>query len=293
MNIKKESRDLIDQINNWLKVYLPQTRCYSSNTIQSYETAIYLFIEFLESEKHIKINEFNGACFKRDVLEEWLTWLGSEMNNQKRTQDNRLHIIRSMLKYLKSKNYSMTIIYLDACEIRGVSHGRGKSVEGISKGAMKALFANIDCTTRIGKRDYALFALMYDTGCRIGEELDIKVKDLYLENSSPYLIVNGKGNKKRPLILSEKTVEIIRRYIRTFLGETPNPEAYLFYSSHGGILKRITEDAVNNRLYIISERANEKCAEVPVHMHCHQIRHSSTSHWLQDGINIAQISRYL
>lgn len=145
----------------------------------------------------------------------------------------------------------MVLNYLDACEIRSISHGRGKTVEGISKEGMKALFANIDYSSLIGKRDYALFALMYDTGCRIGEELNIKVNDLYLEKSSPYLIVNGKGNKKRPLILAEKTVEIIKQYIRTFFGENPNPEAYLFYSSHGGYLKKMTEDAVNNWLYII------------------------------------------
>ncbi|MFA5137415.1 MAG: tyrosine-type recombinase/integrase [Patescibacteria group bacterium] len=293
MKIKKESRSLIDQINNWLKVYLPQTRCYSGNTIETYETALFLFIDFLESERHIKINEFNETCFNRDVIEEWLTWLSSKRNNQKRTRDQRLAIIRSMLRYLKSKNHSIVINYLDACEIRNISHGRGKKVEGLSKKAMKAFFADIDCTTRTGKRDYAMFTLMYDTGCRIGEELNIKVKDLYLDVGNPYLIVNGKGNKKRPLILSEKTVEIIRLYIKMFLGNNPNSEAYLFYSSHGGIFKLMSEDAVNNRLYIISEKANKKCAEVPVHMHCHQIRHSSASHWLQDDINIAQISRYL
>jgi len=293
MNIKKESRSLIDHINNWLKIYLPQTRCYSSNTIKSYEAAIFLFIEFLESEKHIKVNEFNETCFKGDVLEEWLTWLGNKRNNQKRTRDQRLYIIRSLLKYLKSKNHSMVISYLDACEIRGISSGHGKKVEGLSKAAMKTLFANIDCSTRTGKRDYALLALMFDTGCRIGEELNIKINDLYLDMGNPYIIVNGKGNKKRSLILSEKTVEIIRLYIGMFLGNNPNPEAYLFYSSHGGIYKQMSEDAVNNRLYIISEKAHKKCAEVPVHMHCHQIRHSSASHWLQDDINIAQISRYL
>lgn len=293
MNIKKESRRLIDHINNWLKIYLPQTRCYSSNTIESYESVVFLFIDFLESEKHIKVNEFNETCFKSDVIEEWLTWLGSKRNNQKRTRDQRLHVIRSMLKYLKSRNHSMVLNYLDACEIKSISNGRGKKVEGLSKEAMKALFASIDCSTRTGKRDYALFAIMYDTGCRIGEELNIKVNDLYLDMGSPYLIVNGKGNKKRSLILSEKTVEIIRLYLGKFLGNNPNPEAYLFYSSHGGIFKQMTEDAVNNRLYIISEKANRKCAEVPVHMHCHQIRHSSATHWLQDDINIAQISRYL
>ena len=293
MKIKKETRGLIDHINNWLKIYLPQTRGYSSKTIESYETGLYLFIDFLESEKHIKINEFDEMCFKRELIEDWLAWLASKRHNQKRTRDHRLAIIKSLLGYLKSKNHNLTVNYLDVCEIRSLSHGRGKKVEGISKQAMKALFASIDCVTRTGKRDYTLFTLMYDTGCRIGEELNIKVKDLYLDVNNPYVIINGKGDKKRTLILSEKTVEAIRLFLKLFFGNYPNPEGYLFYSNHGGIFQQMTEDAINKRLYKISEKANKTCSEVPLHMHCHQIRHSSAGHWLQDGINIAQISRYL
>jgi site-specific recombinase XerD len=293
MKINKETRNLIGHINNWLKVYLPQTRDYSNKTIESYDAGLSLFIDFLESEKNIKINEFNETCFNRDVIEDWLTWLSRKRNNGKRTRDQRLAIIKSLLKYLKSKDRKLVGNYLDSCEIRSISHGRGKKVEGISKEAMKAFFAAIDCTTRTGKRDYALFTFMYDTGCRIGEELNIKVKDLYLDVKNPYVIVNGKGNKKRPLILSEKTVHIIRLYIKMFFGSKPNSEGYLFYSNHGGIFRQMSEDAVNERLYILSEKANKSCSKVPVHMHCHQIRHSSANHWLQDDINIAQISRYL
>jgi len=293
MKIKKGTRGLIDHINNWLKIYLPQTRGYSSKTVESYETGLYLFIDFLESEKHLKINEFDETCFNRERVEEWLTWLASKRNNGKRTRDQRLAIIKSLLEYLKSKNHNLIVNYLDISEIKNISHGRGKKVEGISKQAMKVLFAAIDCTTRTGKRDYTLFTLMYDTGCRIGEELNIKVKDLYLDVKTPYVIVDGKGDKKRTLILSEKTVETIRLFLKLFFGVHPNPEAWLFYSNHGGIFKQMTENSINNRLYIISKKANKSCAEVPLHMHCHQIRHSAASHWLQDGINIAQISCYL
>ena len=284
---------MIDHINNWLKIYLPQTRSYSSKTITSYETGLYLFIDFLESEKHIKINEFDETCFKRELVEEWLTWLANKRKNGKRTRDQRLAIIKSLLEYLKSKNRNLTVNYLNVCEIKSISHGHGKKVEGISKEAMKALFAAIDCATRTGKRDYTLFTLMYDTGCRIGEELNMKVKDLHLDVKTPYVIVDGKGDKKRALILSEKTVETIRLFLKLFFGAHPNPEAWLFYSTHGGIFKQMTENVVNNRLHILSEKANRTCAEVPLHMHCHQIRHSAASHWLQDGINIAQISCYL
>jgi site-specific recombinase XerD len=293
MKINKETRNLIGHINNWLKVYLPQTRGYGSKTIESYETGVSLFIDFLESEKNIKVNEFNNTCFSREIIEDWMRWLSTKRNNSKRTRDHRLAIIKSLLEFLKSKDRNLVGNYLDVNEIKSISHGRGKKVEGICKEAMKALFAAIDCTTRTGKRDYALFTFMYDTGCRIGEELNIKIKDLYLDVKNPYVAVNGKGNKMRPLLLSEKTVHTIRLYIKMFFGNYPNPDGYLFYSNHGGIFKQMSEDAINDRLYIISEKANRNCSKVPLHMHCHQLRHSAASHWLQDGVNIAQISRYL
>jgi len=293
MKINKETRTLVNHINNWLKVYLPQTRSCSRKTVESYETGLSLFFDFLETEKNIKVNEFNESCFTREVIEDWLTWLSCKRNNGKRTRDHRLAIIKSLLEYLKSKDRNFVGKYLDAHEVKSISHGRGKKIEGISKEAMKVLFDAIDCTTRTGKRDFALFTFMYDTGCRIGEELNIKVKDLYLEVKTPYVTVLGKGSKMRPLLLSEKTVQIISRYIKMFFGNHPNPEGYLFYSNHGGIFKQMSEDAINDRLYILSEKANRSCSKVPLHMHCHQIRHSAASHWLQDGINIAQISRYL
>jgi len=293
MKINKETRTLVNHINNWLKVYLPLTCGYSIKTVESYETGLSLFIDFLETVRNIQVNEFNETCFNREVIEDWLTWLSTKRNNGKRTRDHRLAIVKSLLEYLKSKDRNFVGKYLDACEIKSISHGRGKKVEGISKEAMKALFDAIDCETRTGKRDFALFTFMYDTGCRIGEELNIKVKDLFLDVKNPYVAVNGKGSRMRPLLLSEKTTQIISRYIKMFFGNNPNPEGYLFYSSHGGIFRQISEDAINDRLYILSEKANRSCPNVPVHMHCHQIRHSAASHWLQDGINIAQISRYL
>ncbi len=60
-----------------------------------------------------------------------------------------------------------------------------------------------------------------------------------------------------------------------------------------GAKNRIDTDTVNERLKIYAEKAHKTCPELPSSMHTHQIRHSACTHWFQDGINIAQISRYL
>jgi site-specific recombinase XerD len=201
-------------------------------------------------------------------------------------------VIRSLLKYLQSRDIAYAKRYIESCEIPMISHGRGKVVAPLSKVAMKAFFASIDCNTIAGKRDYALFSFMYDTGCRVGEVLSVKTCDLILDHGSPYVIVKGKGNKDRCLILSEKTVNTLKAYIAYF--SIPyDAKTYLFHSSHKGRTEKMSADAVNTRLYAISYTAHKTCPEIPLKMHSHQIRHSAATHWFMDGINIAMISEYL
>ena len=60
-----------------------------------------------------------------------------------------------------------------------------------------------------------------------------------------------------------------------------------------GARSHIDTDTVNGRLKVYAEKAHKACPELPATMHTHQIRHSACTHWFQDGINLAQISRYL
>ena len=55
----------------------------------------------------------------------------------------------------------------------------------------------------------------------------------------------------------------------------------------------MSQVAVNKQLKNYARQAHESCPEVPVAMHAHQIRHGRASHWLEDGLNIVQISRLL
>ena len=48
--------------------------------------------------------------------------------------------------------------------------------------------------------------------------------------------------------------------------------------------------AFESRLRLYANRAHEKCEDVPLKLHAHQLRHARATHWLEDGINIVQIS---
>ena len=294
MKTNNESKKLVSLINTWFKIYLPVTKGYSSQTIASYKTAVNLFLDYLDFAK----TDFKGRLryddFSRENVENWLVWLVQERSNSKSSRNQRLAVMKSLIKYLSSKDHSLDSSYLEIIDIKQASHSRGKIVEGLTKDAFKIFMESIDCHTKTGKRDFALFTFMYDTGCRVGEVLNLKVKDLKLDEKSPYVIVNGKGSKLRTLVLSERNVNTLKLYLRLFLGEKPNKESYIFYSSHGGTNVPLNEDSVNQRLHMIAKIAHERCSDVPLNMHSHVIRHTAASHWFnEDGINLAKISAYL
>lgn len=79
-------------------------------------------------------------------------------------------------------------------------------------------------------------------------------------------------------------------YLREFHGAKPCSEDYLFYSRVGGAKGKPTAPAIDKRIKKHAVAAHEKCKDVPVNAHAHQFRHAKASHWIEDGMNVVQVS---
>jgi site-specific recombinase XerD len=132
--------------------------------------------------------------------------------------------------------------------------------------------------------------VLYSTAARIDEVLSMKINQLHLEANKPYITVVGKGRKIRTLYLLPKAVAHLKKYLKDFHVAESNPDAYVFYSRNKGIMGKMTPESVNQQLKKYAAIANRICSDVPVGLHAHQIRHAKASHWLEDGMNIVQIS---
>jgi site-specific recombinase XerD len=114
-----------------------------------------------------------------------------------------------------------------------------------------------------------------------------------MNGEKPYVTVIGKGSKIRSMYLMSGLVDTLRKYIAVYHGEDPNPDDYLFYSSWHGAKAKLSQEAVRKRLKIYAVKAHEVCSDVPFDLHSHQWRHAKACHWLEDGINIVEISKLL
>jgi len=292
MKASEESVKIARYISSFLNEYVPAQKSKSSHTLKSYQYALSLYVGFLETEKCIRPDKLNGECFCVPYIEEWLVWIAVKRGCSPETCNNRLASLRVFLKYLGSRDISYLHLSQSASRVerRKEIH---KKVSGMSKKAVQTLLSVPNLSIKTGRRDLALMITLYSTAARLDEILSLKVKHLNLDAVKPYITVIGKGDKIRTLYLLPKPAAHLKKYMEEYHGENPNGDAYIFYSRNAGLFGKMSQTAVNKRLAIHAETAYEICKEVPLNLNAHRLRHAKSSHWLEEGMNIVQISLLL
>ena len=292
MKSKNEAVVLATLIADWLNIYLPSLRSNSQHPQRSYKLALSLYACFLEREKGITFKELSKMCFSVGYIEEWLLWMKDKRGCQAITCNNRLGALRSLLKYMSVRDISFAGVYTEAGKIQQMKVPK-KPVDGITRNGIKAILAEPDLKTAIGRRDLTLISLMYSLGARIDEILSIKMRDLHIDSEKPYVVITGKGRKTRIGYLLPKMITILKGYIKEHCRLLSNQDAFLFYSKYNGQINKMSAEAVSKRLKIYAKAAHNKCSDVPLDLHCHSFRHARAGHWLEDGLNIVIIKELL
>lgn len=289
MKSGKEARFLSKSVSEFISVYAPAHLTESENTLKSYQATLGKYLGFLEDNKGFSIQTISSECFERPVIEEWMRHMRNIEHLSPDTCNIRLGGLRTYLKYLGTREVKYKYLYSEAVDIPLMKTEK-KKVSGLSKKVVKALMAAPNQSTPAGRRDLVFMIIAYGTAARMSEILSIKIGHLFLDGSKPRVTVIGKGGKVRTLYLLPKAVAHIRKYLNTAHGENPVPERYLFYSRNGNKEERISSKAIEKRLRMYAEKAHEKCSDVPLDLHAHQFRHARASHWLEEGMNIVEIS---
>ncbi len=163
----------------------------------------------------------------------------------------------------------------------------------MSMAAITAVIEQPDTSTPKGLRDQFLMILLYDTGARVQEILNIKLCDLQL-GRLPKVILFGKGRKTRIVPLMEKTILHLKKYLLVFHSDAVSAtDLPLFYSVTHGEKHPLTPRMAQYILQKYGEQARCICQEVPEKVHPHLFRHSRAMHPYQKGIDLALVSQWL
>jgi len=256
--------------------YLKFERNLSENSIDAYNTDLKRYILFLSGRK-IKIPE---DIKENDVsrLVQSLSHLGLAPASVSRN----LSSIKSFHKFLVGEN----ILNNDPTEnIKGPKLRRHlPSV--LSYDEIQSIIKHIDVKKNLGLRDRAMIELLYASGLRISELLNLPLREIYFSES--IIRVFGKGSKERLVPTSEVALKWISKYLdtsRPYLDRFKRSDGITFLSVRGNAMSRMGFWKILNNLV--------NTAGIRKKISPHTFRHSFATHLLEGGADLRAVQEML
>jgi integrase/recombinase XerD len=289
MKGRARPNDLGRSLVRFFQEYLPTLRGMSPHTIHSYRDALLLLLRFLSTSRRCGIEQLDLVVLTADSVGRFLNTLERERHNSIVTRNARLAAIHTFARFLATE-YPEHLASLQA--ILGIPFKRGARtapIEYLEQNEVKALLKAPDRSTRAGRRDHALFALMFNTGARVQELLNLRLCDVRLQ--APYQIrLAGKGNRARICPIWPQTAKLLQQLKKD--RHCDNEEiAPLFVNSRGSQLTRF------GVRYLLRAYLTLASTEVSTlgkkRIHPHSLRHTTAIHLLKAGVDFATISQWL
>lgn len=252
--------------------YLKIDKKYSLNTINAYKNDLEKYY------KYMKNNNKTIDTITRKEIESYLKYLNTEKLSMS-TISHNISTIRSFYKFLaidkNLKNNPIELIELPKLKKR---IPKVLSEEDINK------LLTIKCNNNFDIRNKAMLELMYSTGVRVSELINISIYDIDLTEDSVRIF--GKGSKERIVPLGDIALESLKDYlkVRKEMLKKENND-FLFLNNHG---KKLTRQGFFKIIKNIAKEKNIKTEFSP-----HTLRHSFASHLLKYGADLRSIQELL
>ncbi len=273
-------------LSKFLTKYLPEERGASFNTISSYKQTFILLLSFIQEEKQINVEKLYIKNITRKLILEFLEWIQVNRKCSDTTRNIRLAAIHSFFRFLQYEYLDYLYEYQKIMSIK-FKKGTKKTMNYLSIDGIKLLLQQPDITTRRGRRDLTLLALMYDTGARVQEILDLTPIMIQL-STPPTVKLIGKGNKMRIVPMLEAQTSYLNSYMKEFCLDVPYANMYpLFFNSRKEKLTRAGIRHIIQKYAKMARLQNEIL--IPSRISSHSFRHSKAMHLLQAGVNLVYI----
>ena len=268
---------MIDNINKKILDFLKclkNEKNYSKYTIINYGKDLKLFEKFLEEEK---ISDIKKIDYK--IIRQYLSFL-YDFDYENKTIARNLSTIRSFFKYLMKEN----IIKNNPMILIGNPKLEKKLPKVLNSIEVDDILNIPDNETPLGQRDSLILELIYSTGIRVGELVNIKIQDIDFNDKK--IIITGKGNKERIVLFGNVLLKKLNLYLNDGRKKLiKNSIDYLVLNSQGN---KITSRGVE----LIIDKILKK-GGITYKISPHTLRHTFATHMLNNGADLKTVQELL
>jgi len=268
--------------------YLPGTRGVSPQTVLSYRDTWVLLLRYLVTTERIDLTTLEFAQVQPGCILAFLNYLETERDNCTATRNVRLAAIHAFYRYVAANEPASVALAQQIVAIPFKRTG-SRPIDYLDYDDIQTVLTGINRSTLAGRRDYVLLALMFNTGARAQEIIDLRINDLQLVQ--PYQVkLSGKGRKIRYCPLWKSSAAVLQDYCaeRQVASTSAAP---LFLNQRGGPLTRF------GIRYILAQHCQKAALSRPSmaskRLHPHSMRHSAAVHMLKSGVDLVTISHWL
>ncbi|MFA5738670.1 MAG: tyrosine-type recombinase/integrase [Bacteroidales bacterium] len=279
--------DFAKYLTKFFTEYLVGERGASSHTIRSYSETFTLLLTYMDKVRHIAADRLTLTHFYRETVLDFLDWLQKERECTNSTRNQRLAALHSFFKYMQYEDAKLLDQWQNILSIKVKRPEKRSSVNYLTVEGIKFLLEQIPVNTKEGRRNLALLALLYDSGARVHEIINLSPSSLNM-NKPCYITLLGKGNKKRIVPLQDEQVKLLVSYMKENRLDNPAYNQRPLFANNRG--EKLTNSGVTYILNLYANNARILRPElIPEKISPHTLRHSKAMHLLQSGVNLIYI----
>lgn len=270
-------------LTKYFAEYLPAQTAASPNTVRSYRDVFVQLMEYYKSEHRLPPEKLEYREFTAARIESFLGYLERTRGIGINTRNQRLAAIHAFFRYLQ---YRDPAGFGQCAEVLSVPFKKApvRPMNYMSVEETRLLFSIPDQKEDTQLRDLAIMVLLYETGARVQELIDLCPCNIRF-SSTVVAQLHGKGNKTRLVPINADAAAIVRNYIRRC--NRTDADEPLFVNRNG---EKLTRAGIQ---YIIDKYVSTARDRHPDlfgdRITNHSFRHSKAMHLLEAGVNLVYI----